>query len=157
MAFSLTCNVAKTLLRIGGVDIDVSWDNVVNAGAGSVAVDGGMITEDYLVDFTLLDWEGSAVQGATVEHYIDDGTGYVLEDTYTTDVDGKTGEQVYLWASWETTDEIKTDYQHKLVIEISGRPVMVLKNIRPTTNINVQYQPGIFDRGYRCRWNFIGD
>jgi hypothetical protein len=120
--------------------------------------DGTVITETYLADFELLDWEGNPVQWATVEHYISiDGGAYALEDTYTTDVDGKTGEQDYTWATWTDTSETKADYQHKLVIKIANRPLMVLKNIRPMTNINVQYQPGEFDHGYRCRYSFVGD
>lgn len=45
MAFSLACDAGKTTLRIEGVDSDVTWNDVANAGAGSVAVDGGG-TED---------------------------------------------------------------------------------------------------------------
>lgn len=45
MAFSLACDAGKTILRIEGTDSDVTWYDVANAGAGSVAVDGGG-TED---------------------------------------------------------------------------------------------------------------
>lgn len=45
MAFSLACDTGKTTLRIEGIDSDVTWNDVANAGAGSVAVDGGG-TED---------------------------------------------------------------------------------------------------------------
>ena len=41
MAFSLACDAGKTTLRIEGTDNNVTWNDVVNAGAGSVAVDGG--------------------------------------------------------------------------------------------------------------------
>jgi hypothetical protein len=45
MAFSLACDTGKTTLRIEGIDGDVTFNDVANAGAGSVAVDGGG-TED---------------------------------------------------------------------------------------------------------------
>jgi hypothetical protein len=45
MAFSLACDAGKTTLRIEGTDSNVTWNDVANAGAGSVAVDGGG-TED---------------------------------------------------------------------------------------------------------------
>ncbi len=45
MAFSLACDAGKTTLRIEGEDNNVTWNDVANAGAGSVAVDGGG-TED---------------------------------------------------------------------------------------------------------------
>jgi len=45
MAFSLACDAGKTTLRIEGTDSSVTWNDVANAGAGSVAVDGGG-TED---------------------------------------------------------------------------------------------------------------
>ncbi len=45
MAFSLACDAGKTTLRIEGEDNNVTWNDVTNAGAGSVAVDGGG-TED---------------------------------------------------------------------------------------------------------------
>ncbi len=45
MAFSLACDAGKTTLRIEGEDSNVTWNDVTNAGAGSVAVDGGG-TED---------------------------------------------------------------------------------------------------------------
>ena len=45
MAFSLACDAGKTTLRIEGIDSDVTFNDVANAGAGSVAVDGGG-TED---------------------------------------------------------------------------------------------------------------
>lgn len=45
MAFSLACDTGKTTLRIEGIDSNVTWNDVANAGAGSVAVDGGG-TED---------------------------------------------------------------------------------------------------------------
>ncbi len=45
MAFSLACDSGKTTLRIEGEDNNVTWNDVANAGAGSVAVDGGG-TED---------------------------------------------------------------------------------------------------------------
>ncbi len=45
MAFSLACDTGKTTLRIEGTDSSVTWNDVANAGAGSVAVDGGG-TED---------------------------------------------------------------------------------------------------------------
>jgi len=45
MAFSLACDAGKTTLRIEGTDNNVTWNDVANAGAGSVAVDGGG-TED---------------------------------------------------------------------------------------------------------------
>ncbi len=44
MAFSLACDAAKTTLRIEGVDY-ITFNDIANAGAGSVAVDGGG-TED---------------------------------------------------------------------------------------------------------------
>lgn len=45
MAFSLACDAGKTTLRIEGADSNVTFDDIINAGAGSVAVDGGG-TED---------------------------------------------------------------------------------------------------------------
>lgn len=62
MAFSLACDSGKTTLRIEGTDTDVLWDDVVNAGAGSVAVDGGgtedpsFFVTEYIVDtyYTIL-------------------------------------------------------------------------------------------------------
>jgi len=45
MAFSLACDAGKTTLRIEGEDNNVTWNDVANAGTGSVAVDGGG-TED---------------------------------------------------------------------------------------------------------------
>ena len=45
MAFSLACDAGKTTLRIEGADSNVTWNDIVNAGFGSVAVDGGG-TED---------------------------------------------------------------------------------------------------------------
>jgi len=53
MAFSLTCDAGKTTLRIEGADTGVSFADVYDEGAASVAVDGGG-TED--VDFFITEY-----------------------------------------------------------------------------------------------------
>jgi hypothetical protein len=53
MAFSLACDAGKTILRIEGADANVTFKDVYDAGAASVAVDGGG-TED--VDFFITEY-----------------------------------------------------------------------------------------------------
>lgn len=53
MAFSLACDTDKTVLRIEGADTGVTWADVYDEGAASVAIDGGG-TED--VDFFVTEY-----------------------------------------------------------------------------------------------------
>lgn len=121
--------------------------------------------ELYTSDVLVTDSDNVPIENAVVIHSIassiDGGSSwgdYVYVNTYTTDINGLTGENDYDYEQWAGSNLITTVYRHRLEIVASGSPDVVVDNIRPAQDfINVQIAVpafGIFFHGSRKRISY---
>lgn len=141
MAFSLACDAGKTTLRIEGTDSNVTWNAVANAGAGSVAVDGGgtedpsfFVTEhvanaiyQILKNVRFGDGTNALIFYSKKEMvYFDDGRTFTIKDNATLQLGEIAGDYCIKGAcwSWGQSGYIIADSNPNAVCNIYGSQMM---------------------------------